>query len=240
MDRETFMRDYWAYYLMLEDKFIDTTNYVTLAEDNYGTYSNEYAALMQMIGGELDSFFKVYCLTKRKKDEFEEKLENDNKKNLEKKIEKVSNKHLDIRFYKEYILETYPEIIEQEVKVRSANIGFCPFRIWKENDSKRDETAEVKQNFATVKRKTWWRAFTDVKHNRSSSKKDANQRNTLYLLGALYLLEMKYLKNITEESGERDIPDDGSKLFELHDWKTKYEKLGESLYGKIVDNYNVH
>ena len=42
MDRETFMRDYWAYYLMLEDKFIDTTNYVTLAEDNYGTYSNEY------------------------------------------------------------------------------------------------------------------------------------------------------------------------------------------------------
>ena len=54
MNRETFLRDYWAYYLMLEEKFIHTTNYVTLAEDNYGTYSNEYAALMQMIGGELD------------------------------------------------------------------------------------------------------------------------------------------------------------------------------------------
>ena len=233
MDRETFMRDYWAYYLMLEDKFIDTTNYVTLAEDNYGTYSNEYAALMQMIGGELDSFFKVYCLTKRKKDEFEEKLENDNKKNLEKKIEKVSNKHLDIRFYKEYILGTYPEIIEQEVKVRSANIGFCPFRIWKENDSKRDETAEVKQNFATVKRKTWWRAFTDVKHNRSSSKKDANQRNTLYLLGALYLLEMKYLKDITEKSGGRDIPDKESNLFTLDGWETKYSSM-RGIYFKRV------
>lgn len=234
MDRETFMRDYWAYYLMLEDKFIDTTNYVTLAEDNYGTYSNEYAALMQMIGGELDSFFKVYCLTKRKKDEFEEKLENDNKKNLEKKIEKVSNKHLDIRFYKEYILETYPEIIEQEVKVRSANIGFCPFRIWKENDSKRDETAEVKQNFATVKRKTWWRAFTDVKHNRSSSKKDANQRNTLYLLGALYLLEMKYLKNLAKGTRIRDLPDKLSILFDLPGWETRFSNYGGGLWGEHV------
>ena len=48
MDRETFMRDYWAYYLMLEEKFIHTTNYVTLSTDNDNAYSNEYAALMQI------------------------------------------------------------------------------------------------------------------------------------------------------------------------------------------------
>ena len=61
MDREKFLRDYWAYYLMLEEKFIHTLNYVELAKENFGTYSNEYAALMQMIGAELDSFFKEYC-----------------------------------------------------------------------------------------------------------------------------------------------------------------------------------
>ena len=61
MDREAFLRDYWAYYIMLEDKFIHTLNYVELSEDNFNTHSNEYAALMQMIGGELDSFFKIYC-----------------------------------------------------------------------------------------------------------------------------------------------------------------------------------
>ena len=61
MQREEFLRNYWAYYLLLEEKFIHTLNYVELAKENFGTYSNEYAALIQMIGAELDSFFKVYC-----------------------------------------------------------------------------------------------------------------------------------------------------------------------------------
>lgn len=43
MDRATFMNKYWRYYLLLEKKFIDTLNYVELAEENFSTYSVEYA-----------------------------------------------------------------------------------------------------------------------------------------------------------------------------------------------------
>lgn len=61
MNRTEFLNDYWSYYLLLERKFINTLNYVELSPQNYKTYSNEFAFLMQSIGAELDSFFKIYC-----------------------------------------------------------------------------------------------------------------------------------------------------------------------------------
>ena len=57
MNREEFLRDCWAYYKMLEDKFIHTLNYVALSKENELTFSNEYAGLIQLMGSELDSFF---------------------------------------------------------------------------------------------------------------------------------------------------------------------------------------
>lgn len=35
--------------------------YIELDWQNAGTFSNEYALLLQSIGAELDNFFKVYC-----------------------------------------------------------------------------------------------------------------------------------------------------------------------------------
>lgn len=61
LTRREFMCKYQTYYLMLENRFIHTTQYVELDEHNYGTFSNEYALLIQAIGAELDSFFKEYC-----------------------------------------------------------------------------------------------------------------------------------------------------------------------------------
>ena len=193
MDRETFMRDYWAYYLMLEEKFIHTTNYVTLSTDNDNAYSNEYAALMQMIGGELDSFFKVYCGY----------APTDFKK---------------INDYYTYLIQDYPDVLNQKINVRSADIVFQPFAGW--------DGTRAKQSLP------WWMAFDNIKHSRAVNKRDANQKNTLYLLGALYLLEMKYLKDITEKSGGRDIPDKESNLFILDGWETKYSSMRGVVFRK--------
>lgn len=195
MDRETFMRDYWAYYLMLEDKFIDTTNYVTLAEDNYGTYSNEYAALMQMIGGELDSFFKVYCGY------------------APTDFKKISD-------YYTYLMQDYPDVLNQKINVRSADIVFQPFAGW--------DGTRAKQSLP------WWMAFDNIKHSRAVNKRDANQKNTLYLLGALYLLEMKYLKNLAKGTRIRDLPDKLSILFDLPGWETRFSNYGGGLWGEHV------
>lgn len=195
MNRETFLRDYWAYYLMLEEKFIHTTNYVTLAEDNYGTYSNEYAALMQMIGGELDSFFKVYCGY------------------APTDFKKISD-------YYTYLMQDYPDVLNQKINVRSADIIFQPFAGW--------DGARAKQSLP------WWMAFDNIKHSRAVNKRDANQKNTLYLLGALYLLEMKYLKNLAKGTRIRDLPDKLSILFDLPGWETRFSNYGGGLWGEHV------
>ena len=200
MDREAFLRDYWAYYIMLEDKFIHTLNYVELSEDNFNTHSNEYAALMQMIGGELDSFFKIYC-------GFD------------------PNAFKRINDYYDYLMTDYPDILNQKISVRSADISpFQPFLGW--------DGARAKQSLA------WWAAFDNIKHSRSVNKRDANQKNVLYLLGALFLLEMKYIKNIVAGTRKRDIPDETSKLFELVDWQTRFSKLGEGLYSERIFDFS--
>ena len=105
MNREQFLRDYWAYYLMLEEKFVETLNYVALSKDNEKTYSNEYAALLQMIGAELDSFFKVYCGFGASE------------------VKNISD-------YYQFVTTDYPEILTQEIRVRSADLTFRPFEGW--------------------------------------------------------------------------------------------------------------
>lgn len=55
------LESYWKYYLFLERKFIEATNYVELCEENKSTYSIEFHNQIISIGSELDSFFKAYC-----------------------------------------------------------------------------------------------------------------------------------------------------------------------------------
>ena len=49
----------------------------------------------------------------------------------------------------------------------------------------------------------------------------AKQENVLNILGALYLIELMYLKKITENTSEVDIFDESSKLFTLKNWTSK-------------------
>ena len=50
MERETFLQNYWNYYLVLENRFINAVNYVALNSDNYNTYSFEFVNLILLIG----------------------------------------------------------------------------------------------------------------------------------------------------------------------------------------------
>lgn len=197
MNREQFLRDYWAYYLMLEEKFVETLNYVALSKDNENTYSNEYAALLQMIGAELDSFFKVYC------------------KFGASEIKNISD-------YYQFVTTDYPEILTQEIRVRSADLTFRPFEGW--------NGIQAKQSLF------WWLAFDNIKHSRTTNRKDANQKNTVYALSALFLLEMKYLSKITAQNNEMDIPDKKSQLFSLSDWKFNFIGGSDLVLQTIDDN----
>ena len=48
----------WDYYLVLERELVDSFNYVELSNDNFSTYSVEFAKMLLSICSEFDSVFK--------------------------------------------------------------------------------------------------------------------------------------------------------------------------------------
>ena len=194
MNRDEFHKRAWNYYLMLEKKFIQTLNYVELSTDNGATYSLEYAGLIQLIGSELDSFFKTYCGFKQ-----------DERKTI-----------LD---YYPKVIEKFPSIRSQIVSVPLGDMRIRPFGGW-----------DGKKTGQSLK---WWLAFDKIKHSRMENPKEASQRNVIHCLAALFLLEMDYLRQITEKNGEPNIPDEESSLFFLQGWNRNCFSLGKGTFGMI-------
>ena len=129
MNREEFLRDCWAYYMMLEEKFINTLDFVALSTDNEAAYSNEYAGLIQMIGAEMDSFFKEYC-----------------------GFAPTDNKN--ISHYYPAVTASFPDVTNQEVHIRMADMTIKPFDGW--------NGQQPKQSLF------WWEAFDNIKIGRAS------------------------------------------------------------------------
>ena len=61
MTTDELVQKYWNYYLMLEQRFLETRNYVEFRNENFNTSSNEFGLLMVATGAELDNFLKTYC-----------------------------------------------------------------------------------------------------------------------------------------------------------------------------------
>lgn len=248
MSIEEFTRKYWKYYLMLESKFIKTINYVELDKENFCTFSNEYVLLIQAIGAELDDIFKILCdiyPIEENENDKSGKVDNDNK---EKEILKYNPT---IQMYADYILNkpssiNFPKNInikEQKVKVVDYEIELQPFEGWNNTQNKSNqEENNQEENNQKDRPMQWWRAFTNIKHNRHTKFGDANQKNVLNILAALFFVEQICLKKIVSELSKNkkkddaiiDCFDEGSKLFFLENWETEY-KSGTLFYSVTKD-----
>nr|DAF65787.1 MAG TPA: hypothetical protein [Caudoviricetes sp.] len=103
MDRKSFMRNYWMYYLMLEERFIQSTRYIEPVEDNEEVYSLEYVNQLQAIGSEIDVLMKVIC-------------------NISQSARKTIADYYPIIVHKIPNITTY--------RVRCYNFEFKPFETW--------------------------------------------------------------------------------------------------------------
>ena len=105
MEREAFLQNYWNYYLVLENRFINAVNYVALNSDNYNTYSFEFVNLILLIGSELDVVMKYLSGI-------------------------PEGTRANIQNYAGDILATYPEIVTREVKIQGMADTCKPFEGW--------------------------------------------------------------------------------------------------------------
>lgn len=105
MEREAFLQNYWNYYLVLENRFINAVNYVALNSDNYNTYSFEFVNLILLIGSELDVTMKY--------------------------LSGISESdRASIQNYADKILVEYPEILTREIKIQGMADTCKPFEGW--------------------------------------------------------------------------------------------------------------
>lgn len=204
MTREELTQQHWQYYLLLERRFLETIDYVGLHKSNFGSFSDTYAMLMQAIGAELDTAFKIYC-----------GFAKTDRKTIAVYVKSIDTEESDAD--SDSHAKKHP-FRQQIIYLNAYNLMIQPFKDW-------DSNCPAQSLF-------WWDAFDKVKHNRIDNKELANQENCLNMLGALYLLDMKMLKKIVEDSGaaktngvmleadQADIFDKGSELFSLKDWTT--------------------
>ena len=213
-----FEQKYWNYYLTLENDFMETQRYVSIDEDNYITFSVEYAKQYQTICSEIDVICKDYC------------------KFLEPDI-KAEN----IMGYASVLLNHKPDLITRIVKIKTvATVVLNPWCDWKtDNVSPFDRGSE--ENNSPV----WWTYYNKVKHNRTGLDSDnkeffkyANQINTLNSLAGLFILVMYYYKDIalSESQDNVTIPNPPSRLFELKDWEKQFILFNEILAMNIEKN----
>ena len=105
MEREAFLQNYWNYYLVLENRFINAVNYVALNSDNYNTYSFEFVNLILLIGSGLDVTMKY--------------------------LSGISEgDRASIQNYADKILVEYPEILTREIKIQGMADTCKPFEGW--------------------------------------------------------------------------------------------------------------
>ena len=114
MHRDEFTKNYWRFYILLENKFIKTLNYVELTRKNFKTYSIEYAHQLLSIGSELDSFLKIYC-------DFN------------------PQKRKTMKLYVDYLVDNYSDINLQKIYIPTADIELIPYEKIRKFDPKKEK-----------------------------------------------------------------------------------------------------
>lgn len=123
---------------------------------------------------------------------------------------KLEERH-NINDYYDLTINKFPEICESEIGVKEFRINLRPFFGWN-----REQPAQSLR---------WWYAYNCIKHNRIMSQHNANLENVLNILGALFLLEMKYIRIISDANNEPDVPDNMSKLFYIKGWESQWRNM---------------
>ena len=204
MNREEFCRQHWEYFLALESDFLNTERYVSfdLGDDflydtvthtnfeNSKVYSIEYIKQYQAICSEVDVIMKSIC-------------------------NELGQKANNIHEYAQQILNKWPNIINQKVKMK--NIELQPFKNWKYFPNQQTTL-------------DWWKTYNNVKHERLLNYKKANLKNVLNALAGLYVLELYLVKFIGDRDSDMDVPNDVSKLFVLDNFTTRETVIKRNCY----------
>lgn len=206
------MQRYWKYYLMLEDNFLNTEQYLAVDEINYSAFSNEYIKQYQTICSEIDVIAKSFC----------KELDNSFRGNT-------------INAYCKCLTDNNPDFSNRKVKLKDSSIELFPWKDWTyTTEIQANRPAKIVSN-----NPEWWQKYNKIKHNRTTTNNEtglpyyklANQKNVLHSLAALFQIELYYFRRLqqTHFATDADMPGPPSKLFEIENWGNTWIVLESDL-----------
>jgi len=154
---------HWNYFLAIERELWETTRYVELDQENYSTYSIEFAKILMTSCAEIDSVAKLIC----------QELD---KNNRPPGVSQFNPKNTNIDDYCKRIAPVYSKFCDFEIEIpQYNNLSFKPWRAWRRNGSP-----------------FWWRAYNDVKHNLDKNFAKAKLENALNAVAGLMVMTLYY------------------------------------------------
>lgn len=184
---DCFLSDYWKYYLSLEKRLIQVSQYIEFVHSMRNAYSRELLGILQTVGSEVDVCGKSIAEYYHPDDP------------------NIPKAHI-ARWG--YVLQSeFPSLSTQLVKT-PLNEKYAPWSKWG-NEPYKDKNG--KQGYRLKERcenPEWWRAYNATKHRRKSliregdsSFERASLQNAINSLAGLYVLEAMFVMRL---SGEMD------------------------------------
>lgn len=215
MDFNDFKKNYWNYYIELEKRMEETHQYVEYDACNHKTFSSNYLMLFQTVCSEIDVVGKE--LAGYYDSDFDSNTKSINRWwfVVQDKLPELNrtisfSEAYDVTPWADYRVES---VITQQNRNNSL-IDVTNYNLAKKTDGKAYSIP------------SWWNAYNKVKHKRLRGDDDglnykkANQINLVNALGALYLLEFEFMKDIGVLS--QRITCEHSILFGMGDLKRYY------------------
>jgi hypothetical protein len=105
-------RNFWNYYLAIEQDLIKLSRYIEFTEDNYKTYSIELSRILLSASAEIDVLLKQIC-----------------------SIIRPDSKNKNINDYRNIILKSLNSFIAEKIIIDRYNMSFNPWSKWEENEN---------------------------------------------------------------------------------------------------------
>ncbi len=172
------LNPFWLHYLSLEKSLIEISDYVAITKANANAYSLKNMQLYFAICVETESVFEQ----------------------IYKQINNGKPENSNIRRNMDMLFNHFPEVRDTVVTLNLTGelLVFKPFEAMfynheierEEREAKKSVSADAQPKKDYARKKSWWREYNGVKHQRFEKFDQANLGNLLEALSALHVLNI--------------------------------------------------
>jgi len=183
------------YYIELQDRMYDLFRYVACHESNFGTFSIRIESVLV----DTCSFFDSLC------QHFIRDLATTGHgfQNTA-RVKEFSKK---IRGEKDFVISDYQQLLDEDFRLSNKQVWVKAYQDDSFQIGTRDGySISPFDDWKRGKPLSWWKAFTNLKHNRLSNIKDANLRHAVFSLGGVFIvLSQKHEEAFKEGHVDREV-----------------------------------